>query len=377
MKQRLIAAAIVTGMFLLSAGAQAQSRYSISDLSGLTPPGATVRWVGINDSGGLVGTVGYEAATYAGGQLTIYDLRGASVVTSAAINNAGSVVYSALWDYQYSRAYTIANGTATLLPTLTPSNNATEVRAINNAGVAVGSAGNDQISCGEFGDCKGQTRAVVFANGKAVELGSLAGHTESVATAINNRGAIVGFSGNRAWGGSSFIYENGTMRDLNVEGDTSYAVAINDAGQVAGTYWYDDERLGSWLIDGGRIEYFGLSGTQTNVKDLNNAGQMIGNSISLDGWGRQRAWIRENGEITMLDELLHEDRWSVLRAYDMNEAGQILAEVKRPDGQTVFALLTPDEPPVLLPVPEPGTYAMLAGGLGVMALWRRRAERRA
>jgi PEP-CTERM motif len=360
--------AMLLGLGLASAGAQAGGRYTITDLSTLTPGDATARWEGINDAGDLVGQGGAGVLSYIGGTLAANPAYGG--IESAAINNSGTIVFNApepmAASYVYY-AYSMKNGVATPLPLTQPSG-LNYVTAINKAGVAVGSAA-DWINCGEGGNCYGIDRAVVFGANGATVIGTLAGHNESMATALNNRGAIVGWSGNQGWGGASFIYENGIMRNLGVGNYNTVPVAINDAGWIAGTEWLGLEGDGSWLMRNGQVEHFTLPGAGARAIDLNNAGELIGDSGSI---GEHRAWIRVDGQITMLDELLHEDGWSVLRVYDLNDMGQIVAEVRRPDGQAVFAVLTPDEAPVLLPVPEPGTYAMLTAGLGVMAWVRRR-----
>ncbi|WEF34739.1 PEP-CTERM sorting domain-containing protein [Pseudoduganella chitinolytica] len=360
--------ALLLGLGLSCANAQAGSRYTINDLSFLTPGDRFVRWEGINEAGDLVGQGGAGVLTYIGGTLAADASYGG--VEQATIGNNGTVLFNApepmAASYVY-KAYTIKNGVTTQLP-LTSPDGLNYVTAINNAGVTVGGAA-DGVHCGESGSCDGTHRAAIFGAGAPTVLGTLPGHAESMATAINNRGAIVGWSGNSAWGGASFIYQNGTMRNLNVGTESTVPVAINDAGQIAGTYWRGVEGYGSWVMRNGAVEYFGLDHEHTSVVDLNNAGQLIGNSGAIPS---ERAWIREGGQLTMLDELLHDDGWSVLQVYALNDKGQIVAQVRRPDGQQVFAVLTPDEPPVLLPVPEPGSYAMLAAGLGVMAVWRRR-----
>ncbi|GGZ09896.1 PEP-CTERM sorting domain-containing protein [Pseudoduganella plicata] len=362
--------AMLLGLGLACASAQAQGRYTITDLSTLTPGDRTARWEGINNGGDLVGQGGAGVLSYIGGKLAAESSYGG--VENAAIGNNGTITFNAPTSmgagFVYM-AYTIRNGVTAQLP-LTAPEGLNYVTAINNAGVAVGGAA-DGVYCGGWGTCDGINRAVIYSDGTPTVLGTLPGHYESMATGINNRGAIVGWSGNEGWGGASFIYENGTMRNLNVGEHNTVPVAINDAGWIAGTEWLGLGGDGSWLMMNGQVEHISLPGKGARAIDLNNAGELIGDSGSI---GEHRAWIRVDGTITMLDELLHEEGWSVLRVYDLNDMGQIVAEVRRPDGEYVFAVLTPDEPPVLLPVPEPGTYAMLMAGLGVMAWMRRRRD---
>jgi len=362
--------AMLLGLGFACAGAQAQSQYSITDLSTLTP-GNSVYWQSINNAGDLagIGSGAYGLMSYVGGRLTSLPYYPSDRVV---MGNNGTLLFNVPTpqpEFHGTQAYALRNGVAEHLP-LYSAYGENYVTAINNAGLTVGSASGDP-RCNEWGNCRGDSRAVIFGDGAVTVLGTLNGHSESVATAVNNHGTIVGFSGNSAWGGSSFIYENGTMRNLGVGDDVTVPVAINDAGWVAGTEWLGAGGDGSWLVKDGQVEHFTLPGAGARVIDLNNAGELIGDS---GPWGEYRAWIRVDGKITMLDELLHEDGWSVLEVYDLNDMGQIVASVRRPDGEYVFAVLTPDEPPVLLPVPEPGTYAMLMVGLGMVAWVRRRRD---
>ncbi len=110
--------------------------------------------------------------------------------------------------------------------------------AINNSGQIVGYAT----------DSSGNTQAFLYSDGVMTALGVLPGEVSSEAVAINNKGQIVGHSGPVA--GTfcatcssspqrAFLYRGGQMYDLsalapNPDGDTlSEAVGINDSGQIA------------------------------------------------------------------------------------------------------------------------------------------------
>jgi probable HAF family extracellular repeat protein len=103
---------------------------------------------------------------------------------------------------------------------------------INDAGEAVGGAwttGNQAF------------HAVLWKNGKALDLGVLTGYKHSLAYSINSKSQIVGCVTNSLKNGCThgFLWENGTMYNLNKlvargSGLTlSMPLNINDRGEIA------------------------------------------------------------------------------------------------------------------------------------------------
>jgi len=103
---------------------------------------------------------------------------------------------------------------------------------INDAGVVVGSVGTGFTP--EFGE------AVVWTptgDGYAIEfLGALEGHTQSVATATNNRGDIIGYSIQPGWQGGPSVWFNHPdgILDLSALGAPSTPQDLNDSGLLCG-----------------------------------------------------------------------------------------------------------------------------------------------
>jgi len=103
-----------------------------------------------------------------------------------------------------------------------------EAHALNDAGVVAGFIQSADAS-------RRTINHVFFYDGKLHDIGTLPGCQGSRATAINNKGTIVGtaeFCDSNARG---FVYD-GTLRALpNLDGPQSTALGINSAGDIVGT----------------------------------------------------------------------------------------------------------------------------------------------
>jgi probable HAF family extracellular repeat protein len=108
--------------------------------------------------------------------------------------------------------------------------------AINDLDAAVGGGGPVCASLGVQGFAL-STHAVIWHNGSPMNLGSLGGQFNNIATGINNRGQVAGMSdlaGDAT--AHAFLWQNGVMTDLGtLPGDVfSVAWAITQRGQVLG-----------------------------------------------------------------------------------------------------------------------------------------------
>ena len=138
------------------------------------------------------------------------------------------------------------------------------------------------------------TRAVLWRQGRPVDLGTLPGDDFSAAHAINDRGQIVGISGNLgASTERAFLWENGVMRALPTPPDATYSQAadINVFGVATGVV--GTPRPQAVLFSRGQVVRLpSLPGTVLSIpNDMNNLGDVVG-YISTDAGSPGVVWLR-------------------------------------------------------------------------------------
>ncbi|MFP8873128.1 MAG: hypothetical protein VCB42_01040 [Myxococcota bacterium] len=360
------------------ANASATTEYSVRGLGQLVPEGSSVAY-GLNDLGVAVGTAMNAQGSYTAVRFnldgTVTDLGQLYPGYESAaldINNAGTMVGYALTGFSVLNV-DIANavmfngdGTLTNLGLLIPGKSA-RAHAINTHGVIVGSAeDNNDVS-----------RAVIFEGGGVVTpLGHL-GVTpqDSVASAINDDGIIVGTSSRSKTDNAVRFHLDGSVTDLFRPPEASSAYGVSSAGEIVGlakTSAFDPVPgidYGTLFDGSGGVTDLGQlePGHATMALAVNASGTIVG----FGDTEFQRTAVlfdRDAGTVVPLADRITataSEPWILETAYAINDAGQIVGGGKPNPGIQTGYLLTP--------VPEPAAALLaLAGLIAVQTLARRR-----
>ena len=176
-----------------------------------------------------------------------------------------------------------------------------------------------------------------WSNGVIKDLGDLGG-LGSYATAINNRGQIIGFS-NPPQSRTlyrAFVWQKGDMMDLGtLGGDYSFAYDINNKGHIVGTGEH------AFLWRRGMMQDLGTLGGRSTAFGINNRRQVVGTSLTPGGGGirEEHAFLWRNGRMTDLNAYAPPG-WTFAVARAINDVGQIVGYGPQ-DGNLRAFFLTP------------------------------------
>ena len=251
------------------------------------------------------------------------------------------------------------DGVLEALPTLGGNNGF--ATGTNNRGQTVGWAENTVHDSTCVAPQVLQFRAVVWgpAASQIAELPLVSGDTSSAATAINDRGQVVGISGRcdqavgRFTAIHAVLWDRGIVTDIGNLGRFSWntPMALNEGGDIAGFAPVDDTdpdnpQLHAFVkLKGSAIQDIGtLSGDLfSEALGINRFRQVVGNSCAnADGSGTCRAFLWQEGTMTDLNTLVVPGYPNLLTvAQDINDAGVITGRALTPTGQRPAYIATP------------------------------------
>ena len=215
------------------------------------------------------------------------------------------------------------------LPTLGGNNG--QASAINNRGEIVGISETTVQDSGCSPSKPGKIISPVFwRRGEARPLPTVAGDPDGFVQGLNDRGQAVGSSGTCAnIAIHAVLWENDTAFELpNLGQDGNDAYAINDRGQAVG---YVSSADGSTIV--ASLWSNGVHSAVTNLgilpgdgaafaTGINNRSQVVGSTFNSQGWSRGFIW--QDNVMTDLNTLISGDsNLLIIAASNINERGQI------------------------------------------------------
>jgi len=240
---------------------------------------------------------------------------GASGAT--AVNRTGVVAGQSdvIGPYVHPHAVLWRDGMLTDLGTGYPAGSGSYARGINDVGQVVGT--HYRSSKGIF---RFQFRAALFSGGTVRDLGTLGGTDTSPyavlseAYAINRAGQVVGTA--LPVGGApthGFVWQNGVMRDLGTlggNGEATIATGINEKGTIVGFSQTASGETHAFLWRAGRMRDLGVLGPDFTYRgsyaaDVNGAGTVVGSTRVRGGaYGTSVAFVWRNGVMADLNRLV-------------------------------------------------------------------------
>lgn len=336
-----------------SAAAHAAPLYKVTRLS---EAASSAYVTDLNNAGQVIGAAGAGRYLWtAAGATRLDDNFSASAINRHGVV-AGTLSDPSGWNYE---AATYRNGVYTRLGTLTQEPPQSVATAINDNGVVVGwSRYEDMFS--------GQT--VRFGANGPVSL-HLPLDADSP-TGINASGTIVGKYNyedpfEAIFVQRTYLYQNGKLTSLPLLGnDDVIGSAINDANTVVGAITYYAGGWAPFLYANGVVTPLATPGGAYGwADDINNAGQVVGRFGDTSNLGH--AFLFDGGASYDIDTLLAPGSGLTIKsASAINDLGQIGGEGCDTAGNCYAVLLSP--------VPEPTTWGMWLAGVGVIGCLARR-----
>jgi probable HAF family extracellular repeat protein len=217
------------------------------------------------------------------------------------------------------------DGHMSALPTVGGNNG--QASAINNRGEVVGFA--ETADADPTCPPAPAEVPVLWDKGQAHALPLVGTDPDGFAFGINDRGQAVGYSGNCSFATHAVVWKNNTAVVLQDLGGTKSNVAyvINNRGQIAGKVRSADGTTyvaALWQPDGTLTNLGILPGDfAAFATGINDRGQVVGNNFDSNfNWSHGFIW--QNGVMTDLNTLIPADsNLFIISASNVNERGQI------------------------------------------------------
>ncbi len=328
------AKALICAVVVASINANA-GEYSVAELGALGSNGERTEVKKMSDNGIVSGAMTVQNARHAfvkNGTDSAVDIGTLGGRNSVAydVNDKGDVVGYSNVNRRDNHAfiYTINNG---IVDIGTLGGRGSYAEAVNDNGVVVGYS---MMANGRY-------NSFIYDDNGMQSLGTLGGNT-SYAFGVNNLREVVGVSEMAGGTRHAFLYDtSGNMSDLGTLGG-SYSVAwdINNNGRVVGFSYNADNLSRGFSYDQlhGMEELPTLGGSVSIAYAVNDNGKVVGSAENSNRKSRATLWIA--GDVVDLNELVEDTRWTLTRAIDINNEGEIIV-VGEGNGPRQQLLLVP------------------------------------
>jgi probable HAF family extracellular repeat protein len=176
----------------------------------------------------------------------------------------------------------------------------------------------------------GRQRAYLWQNRVMVEIGTFGGPSSS-ASAINERGVVVGRAGLADGTAHAFAYRNGRLHDLGtLGGPNSSARNINNKGQIVGTAQQADGVEKAFLYSDRVMKPLPTpDGASASAWSINRSGFAVG-AYRLDD--QSHAFLYDGVAVHRLNDLIDQAEqrpWTIESAVAINDKGWILCNGRK------------------------------------------------
>jgi probable HAF family extracellular repeat protein len=181
-------------------------------------------------------------------------------------------------------------------------------------------------------------QAFTYKNGKTTVFGLFPGGVESGAVAINRSGEVVGEGDDSESNQQAWKYQHGRLTDIGtLGGAAASASAINDRGQIVGWSQAGNFEIEGFLYTGSKMTALGLNLFPDGINDHDVI-------VGQEPGGPEGAFVGTPGHFQNLNDLVPANSgFTLTHAVAINNNGQIVAQgINNTTRETHSFLLTPN-----------------------------------